>query len=134
MSHQVLVTRIIPEAGLDILRQAGVKFEVFPYDRPMTREELLQAVRGKDAVLCLLNDRIDGELMDAAGPQCRIFANYAVGYNNIDLEAARSRGVYISNTPDVLTDATADMAWALLFATARRVVESDQYLRTGKWE
>jgi glyoxylate reductase len=133
MSHQVLVTRTIPEAGLDLLRQAGVALEVFPYDRPMTREELMQAVRGKDAVLCLLTDRIDGAVMDAAGPQCRIFANYAVGYNNIDLEAAHNRGVYVSNTPDVLTDATADLAWALLFATARRVVESDQYLRAGQW-
>ncbi len=132
-SARVLVTREIPDAGLALLRQAGVSFEVFPHDRSMTREELLLAVRGRDAVLCLLTDRIDAELMDAAGSQCRIFANYAVGYNNIDLDAARSRGIHVSNTPDVLTEATADLAWALLFATARRVVESDQYLRAGKW-
>ena len=87
----------------------------------------------RDAVLCLLTDTIDGEVLDAAGTQCRIFANYAVGFNNIDVNAATDRGVIISNTPGVLTDATADIAWALLFAVSRRIVESDKYLRAGSF-
>ena len=104
-----------------------------PHDRPLTREELLLGVRHRDAVLCMLTDKIDAEVLDAAGPQVKIFANYAVGFDNIDIPAASSRGVLVSNTPDVLTDATADLAWALLCAVARRVVEGDRFTRAGKF-
>ncbi len=134
MSWNIYVTRPIPRPGIDILEDAGARVSVNPDDRALTREELLEAVRGRDGVLCLLTDRIDDAVFEAAGPQCRVFANYAVGYNNIDLDAARARGVRITNTPGVLTDATADMAWALLFSTARRVVESDRFIRSGAWK
>jgi glyoxylate reductase len=107
--------------------------EVNPYDRALTRDELLQQVRGRDAVITLLTDKIDGEVLDAAGPQCKIFANYAVGFNNFDLKAATQRGVIMTNTPGVLDDATATHAWALLLATARRISESERYVRAGQW-
>ncbi|EAX47745.1 D-isomer specific 2-hydroxyacid dehydrogenase, NAD-binding [Thermosinus carboxydivorans Nor1] len=128
----VYVTRRIPDTALDVLRQR-CNVEVNPEDRVLTRDELLAKVTGRDAVLCLLTDTIDDAVLAAAGKQCRIFANYAVGYNNIDVAAATKRGIFISNTPDVLTAATADMAWALLFAVARRVVEGDKFTRAGKF-
>ena len=107
--------------------------EVNPDDRALTREELLRQVRGRDAVITLLTDTIDGEALDAAGPQCRIFANYAVGYNNFDVAAATQRGVIMTNTPGVLDEATATQAWALLLAAARRIPESERCLRAGLW-
>jgi lactate dehydrogenase-like 2-hydroxyacid dehydrogenase len=129
----VYVTRRIPESAIAFLGE-HCDVEINPEDRELTREELLEKVRGRDAVLCLLTDVIDGELMDAAGSQCKIFANYAVGYNNINLDEATKRGIIITNTPGVLTEATADLTWALLFATARRVVEADKFLRAGKFK
>ncbi len=84
-------------------------------------------------MLCLLTDTIDGEVLEAAGTGCKIFANYAVGYDNVEVDAATKRGVMITNTPGVLTDTTADLAWALIFAVARRIVEGDQFFRTGQW-
>lgn len=129
----VYVTRVIPQAGIDLLRQNCKTVDVNPDDRVLTRAELLKNVKGRDAVLCLLTDKIDDEVFTAAGPQCKIFANYAVGFNNVDVEAAKRRKVRVSNTPGVLTDATADMAWSLLFAAARRIAESDRFMRTGQW-
>lgn len=126
------VTRILPEAAINLLRE-HCKVEINPEDRVLTRKELIKKVKGRDAVLCLLTDTIDKDVLEAAGPQCRIFANYAVGYNNIDVEAATARGIVITNTPGVLTDATADIAWALLFSVSRRIVESDKYTREGKF-
>ena len=134
MGLNVLVTRLIPQAGIDLLKQHCDTVDVNPEDRPLTREELLAGVKGRDGVLCLLTDAIDDAVFEAAGPQCKIFANYAVGYNNIDVDAARKRGVRVSNTPGVLTDATADMAWALLFSASRRIAESDAFMRTGRWQ
>jgi len=107
--------------------------ECNPYDRVLTREELLKGVRGKEGLLPLLTDRIDGEVLDAAGPRLRIVANYAVGFNNIDVGAATSRKIAATNTPGVLTDTTADLAMALLLAVARRIVTSDAYARAGKY-
>lgn len=130
---RVYVTRLIPESALRLLEE-HCEVEVNPHDRPLTRKELLQQVRQRDAVLCMLTDKIDAAVLDAAGPQVKIFANYAVGYDNIDIPAASQRGILISNTPDVLTDATADMAWALLCAVARRVVEGDRFTRAGKFK
>jgi glyoxylate reductase len=128
----VYVTRMIPQQTIDMLRER-YDVEVNPHDRALTREELLRAVRGRDAVISLLTDTIDGAVLDAAGPQCRIVANYAVGFNNFDLAAATTRGVIMTNTPGVLDDATATHAWALLLATARRISESERYVRAGKW-
>jgi glyoxylate reductase len=128
--QKIYITRNIPEkAVLHLKKLYGV--EVNPAERPLDRSELLKAVEGKHAVMTMLNDKVDAELMDRAGSQCRIFANFAVGYNNVDIPAATERGIYISNTPDVLTDSTADMAWALLLAAARRVVEGDFTVRKG---
>jgi len=128
----VYVTRMIPQQTIDTLREHH-DVEVNPHDRALSRKELLQAVRGRDAVISLLTDTIDGEVLDAAGAQCRIVANYAVGFNNFDLDAATARGVIMTNTPGVLDDATATHAWALLLATARRIPESERYVRAGKW-
>lgn len=128
----VYVTRMIPQPAIDLLRE-NCDVEVNREDRVLSREELLENVRGRDAVLCLLTENIDDEVFKAAGPQCKIFANYAVGYNNINIEDANKNNVMITNTPGVLTDATADLAWTLLFSTARRVVEADKYIREGKY-
>ncbi|GMU23043.1 MAG: D-glycerate dehydrogenase [Phycisphaerae bacterium] len=134
MPFNVFVTRAIPEAGLALLRQHCETVEVNPEDRVLSRPELLTAVAGRDGVLCLLTDTIDEEVLTAAGPQCRVFANMAVGFNNVDLAAATRRGVLITNTPGVLTETTADLTWALLMAVARRIVESDRHFRTGHWQ
>ncbi len=131
MKPKVYVTRRVPQAGIDLLKKE-CDVEVNPEDRPLKRDELLQNIQGKDGILCLLTDKIDAEVFDTV-PEIKGFANYAVGYDNIDIEEATRRGVPISNTPDVLTDATAEMAWALLFAAARRVVESDAHMRSGRW-
>ncbi len=128
----VYVTRRIPDAGIEVLEEAGVKVRVNPHDRPLTREELLKEVAAADGVISLLTDRIDAEVFDHA-PRCNGFANYAVGFDNLDVDEATRRRIPLSNTPGVLTDATADMAWALLFAVARRVVESDRRMRSGEW-
>ena len=134
MPYKVSVTREIPDPGIPIVREIAPDARINPDDRVLTRGELLDYVRGCDGVLCLLTDPIDAEVLDAAGAQCRIFANYAVGYNNIDVAAATARGIMVTNTPGVLTDATADHAWALLFSVARRIVEGDAFMRAGKFE
>ena len=131
MKPKVYVTRMVPQAGIDLLK-TECEVEVNSEDRPLSRKELLQNIQGKDGVLSLLTDTIDAEVFDTV-PEIKGFANYAVGYDNIDVEEATRRGVPISNTPDVLTDATAEMAWALLFTLARRVVESDSHMRSGQW-
>ena len=133
MAWNVYVTRLIPQAGIEILKASGAEVEVNSHDRPLTRKELLAAVRGRDGILCLLHDKIDKEVFDAAGP-ARGFANYAVGYNNIDVAEATRRKIAITNTPGVLTEATADLAFALLLATARRICEGDRVMRSGVWD
>jgi glyoxylate reductase len=104
-----------------------------PEDRVLRKDELIAGCKGQDGILCLLTDPITAEIMDAV-PTVKIFANYAVGFNNIDLEAATQRKVAITNTPGVLTDTTADFAWTLLMAAARRLVEADKFCRAGKYE
>lgn len=128
---KVFVTRRIPQPGLDLLKDFDMTLN--PEDRVLTKQELIAGGKGKDAVLCLLTDPIDGEIMEAL-PTVKIFANYAVGFNNIDVEAATKRKVAITNTPGVLTDTTADFAWTLLMAAGRRLVEADKYCRAGKYE
>ena len=112
------------------------EYDVNPENRQATREELINAVKNYEVVVSMLNDQIDAELISQAGPGLKLIANYGVGFNNIDVKAANARGIYISNTPDVLTDATADLAWALLFSAARRVIEGDNICRTSRflWE
>ncbi|MBI4086366.1 D-glycerate dehydrogenase [Candidatus Kaiserbacteria bacterium] len=132
----VFVTRRIPEEGPAALRAAGHEVTVSEKDGVLTREELLTALKEKQyaAVLCNLDDKIDAEVMEAAGEQCKIFANFAVGFDNFDTEAAKKRGVAMTNTPGVLTDTVAEHAFALLLAIAHRVAEADRFTRAGKYE
>ena len=132
---KIIVTRIIPERGLNMLREAfgPASVTVTQQDGPIPRAELLKIVHGIDALLPMLTDRIDDELLDAAGAQLKIVANNAVGYDNIDVPAAKRHGVVITNTPGVLTETTADLAWTLMMAAARHVGEGERYLRAGKW-
>ncbi len=131
----IFVTREVPEEGLIALRNAGHVVDVSPKDGVLTKEELIAALSAKpyDAVLCLLTDKIDGEVMDAV-PSAKIFANYAVGFDNIDVAAAKERGVIVTNTPDVLSDTVALHALALILALARRIPESDRFVRAGKYK
>jgi glyoxylate reductase len=126
----VLVTRRLPAEALDRVRE---RCAMTVYDGPgaMPRDRLLAEVAGKSGVITLLTDRVDDEFLEAAGPRLVIVANYAVGFDNIDLDACARRGVLASNTPDVLTDSTADAAFALMMAAARRVAEGDRFLRAG---
>jgi glyoxylate reductase len=129
---RVFVARIIPDAGLHPIVEA-CDATVWQDELPPPREKLLRAVEGCDGVLALLTDRIDGELLDRAGPQLRVVSNFAVGYDNVDVAACTARGVAVGNTPGVLTETTADLAWALLMAAARRLPESQRYVRDGQW-
>ncbi len=133
LQARVYLTRPIPDAGIEMLREQISDFHMNEEDRVLSREELKQAVKGCDGILSLLTDKMDADVMDAAGPQLKVIANYAVGFDNIDLQAATERGILVTNTPGVLTDATADFAWALLMATARRIPESERYARAGKY-
>ena len=133
MKYNVLVTRAIPEKGLDLLRRECL-LDIWPEALPPSRDELLCMVEGIDGLLCLLSDTIDEEVMQAAGEQLKVISNYAVGTDNIDLQAAIARNIKVGNTPGVLTEATADLAFALLMAAARRVVEGSQYVQAGKWK
>lgn len=128
----VYVTRLLPEIAIDLLKEY-CNVEINQEDRVLTKEELLKNVQGKDAIISLLTDTIDYQVMDAA-KGIKIIANYAVGFNNINIEAASERGIYVTNTPDVLTQATAELAWALVLCTARRLVEADNYLRAGHFK
>ena len=131
---KVYVTRLLPPKVMDALyNNPDLDVEVNPEDRPLTRAELLEKVRGRDAIITQLIDKIDAEVIEAA-KGVKIFANYAVGYDNIDVAAATRKGIFVTNTPDVLTDATADLAWALLFATARCLIPADKFTREGKFK
>jgi lactate dehydrogenase-like 2-hydroxyacid dehydrogenase len=129
---RVFVARRIPDAGLDQVL-AACDADVWDDELPPPRDELLRRVRGCAGVLTLLTDRVDDELLDAAGPDLRVVSNYAVGFDNVDVPACTARGVAVGNTPGALTETTADLAWALLMAAVRRVAEGDRYVRAGKW-
>ena len=130
--QKVYVTRRLPDKALQMIA-AECDLEVNPHDRALTRAELEAAVQGIAGLLCLLTDRIDGPLLDL-NPNLKVVANYAVGFDNIDVAACTERGIPVSNTPGVLTDTTADLAWTLLMAVARRVVEGDKFTRAGKFK
>ncbi|MEK7150600.1 MAG: D-glycerate dehydrogenase [Patescibacteria group bacterium] len=135
MAHKVFVTRKIPEAGLKMLADHGYEVTVSEKDGVMTKEELVAELKkgSYNAVLSLLTDHIDVEVFDAAGKDCKIFANYAVGYDNIDLTSARARNIMITNTPDVLTETVAEHTFALMLAIAHRVAEADRFARADKY-
>ena len=134
MGFNVYVTRAIPEPGPAILRRACQVVDVNPQDAVLTRAELLQTIAGRHGLVVTGQDRIDREALDAAGDALRAVANYAVGYDNVDLPAMTARGIGFSNTPDVLTEATADLTWALLLSAARRIAEGDRFVRSGRWQ
>jgi lactate dehydrogenase-like 2-hydroxyacid dehydrogenase len=129
---KVLVTRQIPEAGLSLLRNA-CDLEVYPEDRAIPRQLLLEKVSQLDGLLSLLSESVDEELLSNV-TRLKVISNYAVGYDNIDLDAATRRGIVVTNTPGVLTEATADMAWTLLLAAARRVGEGDRIMRQKSFQ
>ncbi|HAX68636.1 MAG TPA: D-glycerate dehydrogenase [Anaerolineae bacterium] len=134
MSHpKIFITRLIPDLGLNLVKEHFPTLEVWTHDLPPTREQLLEKVRGVDGLLCLLTERIDAELMDAIGSQVKVISSMSVGVDHVDLVEATRRGIPIGNTPGVLTDATADQAFALLLAAARRITEAERYVRSGKW-
>ena len=132
MSRRVFITRLIPDPGPGLLAEGGAQVEMNSEDRGLAPEALRAAVAGRDGVLCLLTDAIDAKVLEAA-QGCRIFANMAVGYNNVDVEAATRLGILVTNTPGVLTEATADLTWALILAVSRRVVEGDAEMRGGRF-
>ena len=129
---KIFVTRKIPEQCLDLLRK-NHKLKINSYNRVLNKEEIIDGLQGKDGLLCLLTDPIDKDVINSE-PKLKMIASYAVGYNNIDIQAATKRGIPVSNTPGVLTDATAEMAWALLFSVSRRIVEGDSFTRAGKFK
>ncbi len=131
MPEKVLVTREIPEAGLRVLEPFDV---TVLHERPPERGELIEAVSGVSGVLSTATENMDGEVMDAAGEALKVVANMAVGYDNVDVAAATERGVVVTNTPGVLDETTADVAFMLLLAAARRLGEGERLLRAGKWE
>jgi glyoxylate reductase len=131
VKKKVLVTRRLPDEALRLLYDT-CEVELNPYDRVMTKDELIEGIRDKEGILCLLTDTITAEVMDAA-VHLKVISNYAVGFDNVDVKAATGRGIVVTNTPGVLTETSADLTWALLMATARRIVEADAFMRNGKY-
>jgi glyoxylate reductase len=129
---RTLVTRKLPSAVIAKL-EAASDVDSYVGGPAIAREELLQRVKGVDAIVCLLTDTIDAAVLDAAGPQLKVVCNVAVGYNNIDVPACRARGIAVTNTPDVLTNACADFTWGLILAVTRRLGEGERVVRAGKW-
>ena len=133
MRPKVFVSRKMRDAGLNLVLEF-CDADVWDEEMPPTRDVLLKKVRGVDGFLSMLTDRVDAELLDAAGPQLKVISNHAVGFDNVVVADATARGIPVGNTPGILTDATADIAFALLLAAGRRIVESERYIREGKWK
>ena len=131
--YKVYITRRIPEAGIDLLKRECGIVEVRSSEEVPTEDELTNAIHGMDALLCLLTDPVSSDVI-SAGRDLKIIANYAVGYNNIDVQHAKTKGIFVTNTPDVLTDATADIAWSLILSVTRRIVPADRFTREGKFK
>ena len=130
---KVFVARVIPDDGLEPIH-AAADAAVWPDELPPPRDELLRSIEGCDGVLTLLTDKVDAEFLYRAGPQLKVVSNYAVGFDNVDVAECTRRGIPVGNTPGVLTETTADLAWALLMAAGRRVAEGDRYVRAGRWK
>lgn len=133
MKPKIFVSRLIPAVGLDLIRKS-CEVDLWEGEMPPPYDILTERVRGVDGILCVLTERVDAVLMDAAGAQLKVISQMAVGYDNIDVQAAAERGIPIGNTPGVLTEATADLTMALLLAAARRIVEGVHYIQDGKWQ
>lgn len=133
--HRVFATRALPGAGFAALREdAEFDLDVWPKDFPPSRQSLLARVAGIDGLLCLITERIDEQVLDAAGRQLKVVSQMAVGVDNVDVAACAARGIPVGNTPGVLTETTADIVWALMLGTARRVVEAAEYVKQGNWK
>lgn len=132
---KIFVTRMIPEAGINLLTSHGYQVVINPEDRVLSKEELIGSIKDKnyDAVLCLLTDKIDADVLQASRPTVKIFANYAVGFDNIDREKAKELGIMVTNTPDVLTDTVAEHTFALMLSIGHRIAEADKFVRAGKY-
>ncbi len=132
---KIFITRNIPQSGIDLLKAKGYEVNVSPHDRVLSKDELIGFLKQDqyDAVVCLLTDKIDSDVFDAAGKQCKIFANYAVGFDNVDIKAAAEKGIMITNTPGVLTNTVAEHAFALMLAVSHRIAEADRFTRAGKY-
>ncbi len=133
MKWNVFVTREIPKPGIDLLLEKGCQVDVNPEDRTLTRDELVAAVSGRDGFLAMITDTLDREALEAM-KGIRVLSNCGAGFNHIDLAAANRMGILVTNTPGVLTDATADLTWALIFAVSRRIVEADKFTRQGRFK
>jgi glyoxylate reductase len=131
MPKKILIPNVLPKEARDLI-PSGIEVEYNDTDEPLSKAELVRRLRDKDGLICHIISTVDEEVL-AASPALKVVANVAVGYNNVDVAAARRRGVVVTNTPDVLTETTADFAWALLMTAARRVVEADHYARSGQW-
>lgn len=132
MAKKILISNVLPDDARAAI-PAGFEVDYNPSDVPLGKRELIDRLKGKDALICHIISTIDDEVLSAS-PTLKVVSNVAVGFNNVDVAAARKRGIVVTNTPDVLTETTADFAWALLMATARRVVEADRYARSGQWQ
>lgn len=133
---KIFITRRIPEAGLKLLKERGydILINQLAKNRPAKREEILEGVKGVDALVCMLTDKIDKEIMDNGGLNLKIIANMAVGFDNIDLNAARERNIFVTNTPDVLTNTVAEHTFTLMLAISHRIVEADKFTRSGLYK
>lgn len=132
---KVFVTRQIPGNHIEKLKEEGFDVVVSEFNRPLTPEELTDGIKGADALLSLLNDKVDGDVMDASGPQLKLISNYAVGFDNVDVTAATARGIVVTNTPsDEVNEAVAEHTWALILALTRRIVEADEATRHGAYK
>ena len=132
MKPKVLITRMLPQPALDIaLKQCNV--DLNRRDVRYAKKQLIRRLKGKTGMICLLTDTIDAEVLRKS-PHLKVVSNVAAGLDNIDVQAATRHGIMVTNTPGVLTETTAEFAWALLLATARRVVEADRFVRAGKWK
>jgi len=132
MEKNILISSVLPEDAVKLIPQ-DFNVEIYRGTDPLPKAELIKRLAGRDGLVCQIIDAIDDEVL-AASPTLKVVANVAVGYNNIDVPAARRHGVVVTNTPDVLTETTADFTWALLLAAARRVVEADHYVHSGQWK
>ena len=130
---KVFITREIPEAGILLLKKNGFEVSIYKKDNPIPSKELIKQAKNCDALISLLSDKIDKEVIDKMG-KCKVIANYAVGFNNIDVNYAKSKGIIVTNTPNVLTDSTADLAVSLVLACARRIPEAEQLVRSKKFK
>ncbi|HLG37338.1 MAG TPA: hypothetical protein VI338_04330 [Nitrososphaera sp.] len=132
MSYKVYMTRKILEPAVSMLsRECQITLNKKP--KPPSRAELAEKVAGKDGILCMLSDRIDSQIMDAAGPSLQVISSYSTGFEHIDIKQATKRGIYVTYTADILAEATADLTFALILACARGIVNADKYVRENRW-